>query len=134
MMPFLSVLYIVFALFITTLYLSLKLSYWLLPLGMACGSCYCRRCIVLLVHNLVLGRPPVLYYHMFGGLVWLEVCLLLFRVVPFASAQSLARRHLQVYGTPWRFPASVLRCGQCILLLTYPCMVDSMGFILVLMS
>ena len=80
----------VFTSFTTTLHLSLKLSSLLFPLGVACGRCYCRRCIVLLVGTLVLGRLPMLYCHMFGGLVCLEICLLLFGVVLFASAQSLA--------------------------------------------
>ena len=51
---------------------------------------------MLLVGALVLGRLPMLYYHMFGGLVCLEMCLLLFGVVLFASTQSLALEHLQV--------------------------------------
>ena len=72
----------------TTLHLSLKLSSPLFPLGVACGSCYCRRCIALLVGTLVLGRPPMLYCHVFGGLVCLEMYLLLFGVVLFASTQS----------------------------------------------
>ena len=110
----------VFAFFTTTLPLSLKLSSSLFPLEVACGSCYCRRCIVLLVGTLVLGRPPMLYCHMFGGLVCLEMCLLLFGVVLFASAQSLALKHLQVYCTLLRFPTNVLRYGQWILSLTYP--------------
>ena len=75
-MLFSSVLYMVLALFTTTLLLSLRLSYWLFPLGVACSSCYCRRCIVLLVGTLVLGRPPMVYCHVFGSLVCLEMCLL----------------------------------------------------------
>ena len=90
MMHFLSVLCIVFAFFTTTLPLSLKLSSLLFPLEVACGSCYCRRCIVLLVGTLVLERPPMLYCRMFGGLVCLVMCLLLFGFVLFASTQSLA--------------------------------------------
>ena len=89
---------------------------------------------MLLVGTLVLGRPPMLYCHIYGGMVCLEMCLLLFGVIPFASAQSLALRHLQVYCTLLRFPVSILRCGQWILSLTYPCVVNSMGFILVLIS
>ena len=68
----------VFAFFTTTLPLSLKLSSSLFPLGVACGNCYCRRCIVLLVGTLVLGRLPMLYCYAFGGLVCLKMCLLLF--------------------------------------------------------
>ena len=45
---------------------------------------------MLLVVTLVSGRPPILYCCMFGGLVCLEICLLLFGVILFASAQSLA--------------------------------------------
>ena len=131
---FLSVLYIVFTLFTTTLYLSLKLSYWLFPLGVACSSFYCKRCIVLLVGTLVPGRPPMLYCCIFGGLVCREMCLLLFGVIPFASAKCLALRHLQVYCTLSRFPVSILRCSQWILSLTYPYVVDSIAFILVLIS
>ena len=93
MMHFLSLLSIVVALFTTTLHLSLNLSYWLFPLEVVCSSCYCRRCIVLLLGTLVLGKPPMLYCHVFGGLVCLKMCLLLFGVIPFASAQSLALRH-----------------------------------------
>ena len=48
---------------------------------------------MLLVGTLVLGRLPMLYCHVFGGLVCLEMCLLLFGVVLFASAQSLALKH-----------------------------------------
>ena len=66
---------------------------------------------MLLVGTLVLGRPPMLYCHVFGGLVCLEMCLLLFGLVLFASTQSLAFRNLQVCCTPSRFPASILRCG-----------------------
>ena len=51
----------------------------------------------------------MLYCYVFGGLLCLEMCLLLFGVVPFASAQSLALRHPQVYCTLSRFPTSVLR-------------------------
>ena len=40
---------------------------------------------MLLVGTLVLGRSPMLYCGMFGGLVYLVMCLLLFGVVPFAS-------------------------------------------------
>ena len=58
--------------------------------------------------------------HVFGGLVCLKMCLLLFGVVPFASTQILALRHPQVYCTLLRFPTSVLRCGQWISSLTYP--------------
>ena len=134
MMCFLSKVSMVFALFTTTLYLSLKLSYWLSPLVVACGVCYCRRCIVLLVGTLVPGRPPIIYFHMFGGLVCLMMCLILFGVAPFANTQSLALKHLQVYCTMPRFPASILRCSQWILSLTYLHAVDSMGFILVLIS
>ena len=83
---------------------------------------------------MVLGRLPMLYCCMFGGLVCLEMYLLLFRVVLFASTQSLALKHPQVYCTLSRFPTNVLRCGQWILSLTYPGVVDSMGFILVLIS
>ena len=61
---------------------------------------------MLLVGTLVLGRPPMLYCCMFGGLVCLEMCLLLFRVVLFASTQSLALKHPQVYCTLSRFPAN----------------------------
>ena len=89
---------------------------------------------MLLVVTLVLGRLPMLYCHVFGGLVCLEMCLLLFGVVLFASAQSLALKHLQVYCTLLRFPMNVLRFGQWISSLTYPRVVDSMGFILVLIS
>ena len=48
---------------------------------------------MLLVGTLVLGRPPMLYCHVFGGLVCLEMYLLLFGVVLFASTQSLALKH-----------------------------------------
>ena len=89
---------------------------------------------MLLVATLVLGRQPMLYCHVFGCLVCLEICLLLFRVVLFASAQSLAPKHLQVYCTLLRFPMHVLKFGQWILSLTYPRVVDSMGFILVLIN
>ena len=88
MMRFLSILYMVFALLTTTLHLSLKLSYWLFPLGVACGSCYCRRCIVLVVGTLVPRRLPMLYCHVYGGLVCLEMGMLLFKVVPIASTQA----------------------------------------------
>ena len=83
----------VFALFTTTLHLSLLLSSWLFPLVVAWGSCYCRTCYVLLVGTLVPGRPLMLYYCVFGGLFCLVMCLLLFGVVPFASIQSLAFKH-----------------------------------------
>ena len=76
----------------------------------------------------------MLYCPMFGGLVCLKMCLLLFGVVLFASAQSLAPKHLQVYCTLLRFSMHILRFGQWISLLTYPRVVDSMGFILVLIS
>ena len=89
---------------------------------------------MLLVGTLVLGRLPMLYCHMFGGLVCSEMCLLFFRVVLFASTQSLAFKHLQVYCTLLRFPANILRYGQWILSLTYPHVVDSMGFTLALIS
>ena len=89
---------------------------------------------MLLVVTLVLGRWPMLYCHVFGGLVCLEMCLLLFGVVLFASAQSLALKHPQVYCTLLRFPMNILRFGQWISSLTYPHVVDSMGFILVLIS
>ena len=89
---------------------------------------------MLLVVTLVLGRLPMLYCHGFGGLVCLEKCLLLFGVVLFASAQSLALKQLQVYCTLLRFPTIVLRFGQWISSLAYPHVVDSMGFILVLIS
>ena len=134
MMRFLSILYIVFALFTTTLHFSLKLSYWLFPLVVAYSSCYCRRCIMLLVGTLVPGKLPMLYCCMFSGLVYLTMCLLLLRVVAFASTQSLVLRHLQVYCTLSRFPAWILSCGQWILSLTYPCVMDSIEFILVLIS
>ena len=124
----------VFASFTITLHLSLKLSFSLFPLEVACGNCYCRRCIVLLVVTLVLGRWPMLYCCMFGGLVCLEMCLLLFGVVLFASTQSLALKHPQVNCTLLRFPMNVLRFGQWISSLTYPRVVDSIGFILVLIS
>ena len=75
---------------------------------------------MLLVGTLVLGRLPMLYCRMFGGLVCLEMCLLLFGVVLFASAQSLALKHPQVYCTLLRFPMSILRCGLWISSLTYP--------------
>ena len=124
----------VFASFTITLYLSLNLSFLLFPREVACGNCYCRRCIVLLVATLVLRRRPMLYCHVFGGLVCLAMCLLLFGVVLFASAQSLVLKHPQVYCTLLRFPMNILRFGQWILSLTYPHVVDSMGFILVLIS
>ena len=132
MILFLSILYIVFALFTTTLHLSFKLSYWFFLLVVACGSCYCRRCIVLLVGTLVPGRPPMLYCCIFGGLICLEMCLFLFGVVPFASTQSPALKHPQVYCTLSRFPVNVLRCGQWILSLNYPHIVNSMGFSMLL--
>ena len=119
-MPFLSILCMVFAFFTTILPLSLKLSSSLFPREVACSSSYCRRSIVLLVGILVLGRLPMPYCHMFGGLVCLERCLLLFGVVLFASAQSLALKYLQVYCTLLRFPMNVLRFGQWISSLTYP--------------
>ena len=135
MMRFSFILCMVFASFTTTLHLSLKLSFLLFPLEVACGSCYCRRCIVLLVGSLVLRRLPMLYCHIFGGLVCLAICLLLFRVVLFASTQSLALKYLQVYCILLQFPMHVLRCGQWISSLTYPLYaVISMGFILVLIS
>ena len=59
----------------------------------------------------VLGRLPMLYCHMFGGLVCLDMYLLLFGVVLFASAQSLVLKLLQVYCTLSRFPANILRYG-----------------------
>ena len=93
MMHFSSVLCMVFASFTTTPHLSLKLSSSLFPLGMACSSCYYRRCIVLLVGTLVLGRPLMLYRHVFGGMVCLEMYLLLLGVAIFASAQSLTLKH-----------------------------------------
>ena len=96
----------VFSLFTTALHLSLKLSYWLFPLVVACGSCYCRRCIVLLVGTLVPGRLHMLYCFVFDGLVCLKMCLLLFGVVPFYSTQSLAFKYPQVYCTLSRFPAT----------------------------
>ena len=67
---------------------------------------------MVLVGTLVLGRPHMLYCCMFGGLVCLEISLLLFGVVLFTSAQSKALRHLQVHCTLLRFPMSILRCGQ----------------------
>ena len=51
---------------------------------------------MLLVGTLVLGRLPMLYCCMFGGLACLKMYLLLFGVVLFASAQSLVLKHLQV--------------------------------------
>ena len=134
MMYFSSVLCMVFASFTTTLHLSLKLSLLLFLLGVACSSCYCRRCIVLLVGTLVQRRLPILYCCMFGGLVYLEMCLLLFRVVVFASTQSLALKHMQVYCTLLRFPIHILRFNRWISSLTYLPVVVSMGFILVLIS
>ena len=89
---------------------------------------------MLLVVTLVLGKRPMLYCRVFGGLVCLEMCLLLFGVVLFASAQSLALKHPQGYCTLLRFPMHVLRFGQWISSLTFPRVVDSMGFILVLIS
>ena len=74
------------------------------------------------------------YCHIFGGLVCLEMSLFLFRVVLFSSTQSLAIKHLQVYCTLLRFPMNILRFGQWISSLTYPYVVDSMGFMLVLIS
>ena len=115
-------------------YLSLKLHYWLFHLEVAWGSCYFRRCIVLLVGTLVPGGLPMLYCCIFGGLVYLEMYLFLLGVVPFASAQSLALRHLQVYSTLSRFPTSILKCVQWIISLTYLCVVNSMEFIFVLIS
>ena len=111
MMLFLSLLCMVFASFTTTLHLSLKLSSSLVPLGVVCSSCYCRRYIVPLVGTLVLRRPLVLYCHMSGGLVCLEILLLLFGVILFISAQSLALKHPQVYCTLLKFLTNVLRCG-----------------------
>ena len=134
MMRFLSVLCMVFPSFTITLPLSLKLSSLLFPWEVACGSCYCRRCIVLLVGTLVLGRLPMLYCYVFGGLACLKMCMLLFGVVLFASTQSLALKHLQVYCTLSIFPTNILRYGLWILSLTYPHVVDSMGFILGLIS
>ena len=134
MMHFLSILCMVFTSFTTTLHLNLKWSSLLFPLGVSCGSCYCRRCIVLLVGTLVLEIPPILYCCMFGSLVCLKMCLLLFGVVLFASTQSLAIKHLQVYCTQLRFPMSFLRCGLWISSLTQPHLVDLMGFILVQIS
>ena len=124
----------VFASFTINLHLSLNLSFLLFPLEVACGNCYCRRCIVLLVATLVLGRWPMLYCSMFCGLVCLEICLLLFGVILFASAQSLALKHPQGYCTLLRFPMHILRFVQWISSLTYHHVVDSMGFILVLIS
>ena len=89
---------------------------------------------MLLVVTLVLERWPMLYCCMLGGLVCLEMCLFLFGVVLFASTQSLALKHPQVYCTLLRFLMNVLRFGQWISSLTYPRVVDSMGFILVLIS
>ena len=66
---------------------------------------------MLLVVTLVLGRLPMPYCFVFGGLVCLEMCLLLFGTVLFSRAQSLALRHPQVYCTLLRFPMSVLRFG-----------------------
>ena len=85
----LSILYIVFALFTTTLHLSFKLGYWFLLLVVACGSCYCRRCIVLLVGTLVPRRPPMLYCCVFGGLICLKMCLFLFGVVHLLALKAL---------------------------------------------
>ena len=89
---------------------------------------------MLLVVTLVLRKRPMIYCRMFGGLVCLEMCLLLFGVVLFASTQSLALKYPQGYCTLLRFPMNVLRFGQWISSLTYPRVVDSMGFILVLIS
>ena len=89
---------------------------------------------MLLVGTLVLGGLPMPCCHIFGGLVYLETCLVLFGVVLFASTQSLALKHPQVYCTLLRFPMNILRFGQWISSLTVPCMVDSMGFICVLIS
>ena len=89
---------------------------------------------MLLVVTLVLGRQPMLSSRVFGGLVYLEMYLLLFGVVLFAGTQILALKHPQVYCTLLRFPMNVLRFGQWISSLTYPHVVDSMGFILVLIS
>ena len=89
---------------------------------------------MLLVGTLVLGRLPMLYCHMFGGLVCLKIYLLLLEVVLFASTQSLALKYPQVYCTLSKFPTNVLRYGIWILSLTYPRVVDSMGFMLVLIS
>ena len=89
---------------------------------------------MLLVVTLVLRIRPMLYCHMFGGLDCLTMCLLLFGVVLFASAQSLALKHPQGYCTLLRFPMHILRFGQGISSLTYPRVVDSMGFILVFIS
>ena len=78
---------------------------------------------------------PMLYCYVFGGLVCLEMCLLLFGVVLFASTQSLALKHLQVYCTLLRFPTNILRCGQMDFITDLPpCVLDSMGFMLVLIS
>ena len=85
---------------------------------------------MLLVGTLVLGRPPMLYCHAFDGLVCLVMYLLLFGVVLFASAQSLAFKHPQVYCTLLRFPMNFLRFGQWISSLTYPHVVDSMDLYL----
>ena len=48
---------------------------------------------MLLVDTLVPGRLPMFYCYVFGSLVCLTMCLLLFGVVLFASAQSLALKH-----------------------------------------
>ena len=76
----------------------------------------------------------MLYNRMLGGLVCLSMYPLLFRVVPFASTYSLALKHPQVYCTLLRLPPNVWRCGQWILSLTYPHVVDSMGYIFELIS
>ena len=55
------------------------------PLGVACGSCYCRRYIVLLVGTLVPERLPTLYCCIFDGLVCLKIYLLLFGVVTICN-------------------------------------------------
>ena len=89
---------------------------------------------MLLMGTLVLGRLPMLYCHVFGGLVCLAMCLLLFGIVLFASAPNLVLKHLQVCCTRLKFPTSILRCGLLILSLTYPHVVDSTGFILILIS
>ena len=69
----------------------------------------------MLVGTLVPGRPPMLYCHVFGGLVCLKICLPLFGVVLFASTQSIALKYLQVYCILLRLPMNILRCGQWIL-------------------
>ena len=67
---------------------------------------------MLLVVTLVLGRRPMLYCRMFGGLVYLDMCLLLFGIILFSSAQNLALKYVQVYCTLLRFPMNILRFGQ----------------------